>query len=154
MAGVRQEPAGYPPPVADILQLAVLTLATSGLNGEPHAAPVYFAADGDLHLYFFSDENSQHAQDTGRDPRASAAVYPEQSNWQDIHGLQIRGVVQRVEAGEQWEQAWELYLAKFPFVAALKELVARNTLYVLVPHWVRLVDNRQGFGYKEEWTIA
>ena len=40
-----------------------------------------------------------------------------------------------------------------PFVAALKPLIARNQLYVFTPTWLRLVDNRRGFGYKQEWTL-
>jgi uncharacterized protein YhbP (UPF0306 family) len=106
-----------------------------------------------LHLVFFSDLNSQHGQDLAANPRAAAAIYPEGRSWQDIRGLQLRGAVWRVTQKPEWEAAWASYSAKFPFVSLLKEIVARNTLYAFRPHWVRLVDNRRGFGFKQEWTI-
>jgi uncharacterized protein YhbP (UPF0306 family) len=100
-------------------------------------------------LYFFSEETSQHSQDVAQDPRAAAAIYPECHDWREIRGLQLRGNVRRVDRGPEWEAAWALYAAKFPFVGELKDAVARNTLYVFEPNWVRLVDNRKGFGFKE-----
>lgn len=142
------DPSRWPP--ADYLALPALTLATCGADGSPHAAGVYFAADEDNHYYFFSEAESQHMQDLALNPRAAATIQPHVSGWQDIHGLQLRGTVAPVPEGPQWEHAWQVYQAKFPFVAALKELIARNSLYVFTPDWIRLVDNRRGFGFKEE----
>lgn len=139
--------------ISDLLAVSAMTLATSGTEGEPHAAPVYFAAAGEMRLYFFSEAHSRHSQHLARDPRAAAAIYPQCEGWQDIRGLQLHGEVRPVEPGAEWEQAWEAYLRKFPFVAGLKAVVARNQLYVFRPHWIRLVDNRRGFGFKEEWTL-
>jgi uncharacterized protein YhbP (UPF0306 family) len=151
--------------LVELLAVSTLTLATTGHNGHPHAAPVYFAAEaeigednlplkqGALRLYFFSDPLSQHAEDLAADPRAAAAVYPPCFDWQDIRGLQMRGLASKVTDEAQWERGWALYQAKFPFVSTLKEVVARSTLYVLLPSWIRLVDNRQGFGFKQEWEL-
>jgi 4-hydroxy-3-polyprenylbenzoate decarboxylase len=150
--GTRPAPAdgeeAWPP--ADLLALPAMTLATGSPEGDPHAAPVYFAADEKSCLYFFSDADSQHALDLQGDARAAAAIHPLVSGWQEIRGLQLRGRVRAVPAGAEWERAWVLYQAKFPFVAQLKQVVARSTLYVFEPDWVRLVDNRKGLGYKEE----
>lgn len=137
----------------ELFALSTMTLATTGAGGEPHAAPVYFATGESLRLYFFSEETSQHSRDIAGDPRAAAAIYAEGQDWREIHGLQLRGVVKAVPAGPEWEAAWKQYVAKFPFAAGLKEIVRRNTLYVFVPHWIRLVDNRRGFGFKEEWIL-
>jgi 4-hydroxy-3-polyprenylbenzoate decarboxylase len=139
--------------LADILSLPVLTLATTGADGAPHAASVYFAADGVEHLYFFSLPSSQHALDLAVSHQAAAAISPLVEGWQDIHGLQLRGVVQELPPGPQWECAWQLYVTKFPFAAGLKDEIARNRLYVFTPTWARLLDNLRGFGYKEEWAL-
>lgn len=138
-----------------------MTLSTIDPKGGPCAAPVYFVAreydfsESRSHwrLYFFSEATSQHAQNITRDGRAAAAIYPECQGWQDIRGLQLRGVVQPVAKGSEWELAWQVYCDKFPFVAQLKPIVARNELYVFAPEWIRLVDNRRGFGFKQEWTF-
>ncbi len=136
----------------ELLQVSTMTLATSGAGGEPHAAAVYFAADEDMRLYFFSDPESQHGQDLSRDQRAAVSCYPQTQDWQDIRGVQMRGQVQRVKPDLEWEVGWEVYTAKFPFVRELKAIVAQNSLYVFVPSWVRLVDNRRAFGFKQEWN--
>jgi uncharacterized protein YhbP (UPF0306 family) len=139
--------------LSEILLLSTMTLATCDASGAPHAAPVYFVADEDLRLYFFSDPESQHSLDLRRDPRAAAAVYPECHGWQEIRGLQLHGEVRSVSPGAEWDAAWALYAAKFPFVNELKEAVMSNSLYVFTPRWVRLVDNRRGFGFKQEWDL-
>lgn len=130
-----------------------MTLATCSLQGEPHAAAVYFASDSHLHLFFFSDPNSQHIRDGLENPLAAASIHPECQSWRDIHGLQLRGRLRRIEAPDEWKAAWELYTAKFPFVAGLKVIVRRNALFAFIPEWVRLVDNRRSFGHKEEFRL-
>jgi len=139
--------------ILDLLALSALTLATAGRDGQPHAAAVYFAADENLRLYFFSDPLSQHGQDIAYDPRAAVAIYPECRGWEDIRGLQMRGEVRLVSSQAEWQSAWQKYLAKFPFVSALGQEVAQNALYVFIPRWVRWMDNRRGFGFKREWEL-
>jgi uncharacterized protein YhbP (UPF0306 family) len=154
--------SGEPADWIELLQLSTLTLATVGLTGKPHAAPVYFVAISEvppisgksLQLYFFSDPASQHAQDLTYRSEAAAAIYPEANTWQEIRGLQMHGVVQVVLPGREWELAWAKYQAKFPFTSAFKQVVALNRLYVLRPDWIRMLDNRRGFGFKEEWSLS
>ena len=141
----------------DLFSLPALTLATTGLDGEPHAAAVYFVAcegaAAGLRLYFFSDPLSQHGRDLHQDGRAAAAIFPLARGWQDIRGLQLRGLAEMVAAGAEWETAWVAYAGKFPFVVGLRKEVAHNSLYAFIPSWFRLIDNQRGFGYKKEWTI-
>jgi uncharacterized protein YhbP (UPF0306 family) len=135
----------------ELLQLTTMTIATAGRGGEPHAAEVYFACDELLNLYFFSDTSSQHSLDTDRDSRAAVTVHAEGSGWQEIHGLQMRGVISAVQSKSERQGAWDLYRTKFPFVIDLEEIITTNQLYAFKPYWIRLVDNRQGFGFKQEW---
>lgn len=143
------------PTLTGLLSLSTMTLATCRPEANPHAAPVYFAAGHGYPpaLYFFSDPESQHGRDLSQNPNAAAACYPECRGWQDIRGLQMRGEARLVERGTEWDAAWACYTAKFPFVNKLKAIVARNALYVFKPSWIRLVDNRQSFGFKQEWTF-
>lgn len=134
-----------------LLGLNTMTIATVSRDGDPHAAAVYFAGDDQLNLFFFSGKQSQHSKDMTHQPRAAVTVYPECFGWQDIHGLQLRGVITPIREQSDWQPAWELYQVKFPFVSNLRDIVARNELHKFSPDWIRLVDNRRGFGYKEEW---
>jgi 4-hydroxy-3-polyprenylbenzoate decarboxylase len=130
-----------------------MTLATIAPDGSPCAATVYFASD-EAHqsLYFFSDQTTQHSLNLASDSRAAATIHPVVAQWQEIRGLQLRGEVHAVPPGDEWERGWQHYLVKFPFTAQMKEILAKNSLYVFHPHWIRWIDNRQGFGHKEEWT--
>jgi uncharacterized protein YhbP (UPF0306 family) len=150
-------PAKIPP---ELLALPSMTLATVGADGAPHAASVYFAADtgadvagGDT-LYFFSSAGSQHGRDLAINPAAAVTLSPLVEGWREIYGMQMRGEAHPVPAGAQWEGAFQLYLARFPFAASLKDELTRNTLYAFTPTWLRLVDNWRGFGFKEEWVRA
>jgi len=145
----------------DLFSLSTMTLCTVNPAGEPHAAPVYFVAyqskqSGDPpRLYFFSESDSRHGQDIAALGIASAAIYPETQSWQDIRGLQLRGLVRRIPKSQpEWQAAWELYQQKFPFVSAFLKAVDKSELYVLTPVWIRLVNNRLGFGFKREWTFT
>lgn len=144
----------FPPAVHELLSVSAMTLATSDAGGMPHAAPVYFAADQSMMLYYFSDKKSRHSQDLCADPRAAVAIYPGGDDWRTLHGLQLHGSVQLIQPGAAWEAGWQVYLEKFPFVAALKTIVAQNSLYTFRPNWMRLVDNRRRFGFKQEWDLA
>ena len=138
--------------IEDMWSLPAMTLATTGSDGTAHAATVYFAAGEDRTLYFFSARDSQHSQDLHTNANAAATIHPLVEGWQEIRGLQLRGEVREVPPGENWEKAWGLYLVKFPFAGNLKDVIARNTLYAFHPTWIRLIDNRRGFGFKEEWS--
>lgn len=139
-------------PSQDLLDLPALTLATVDQNGIPHAATLFFVADDNTRLYYLSDQNSQHSQDLAYNDKAAVTIYPLVKNWQEIRGLQMKGVVAKVD-GEESEKALEKYIKKFPFVRELEGEVSKNQMYVFIPDWIRYVDNSKGFGHKEEKTL-
>ena len=47
-----------------------------------------------------------------------------------------------------------MYKAKFPFVVEFEGEVSRSEFYRFVPKWIRLIDNKVQFGYKEEIELA
>lgn len=145
--------SSYPEIPLDLLQLSTMTLATTDREGRVHTAAVFFVATSSLKFYFFSEKHTQHSQDVHVNPQAAVSIYPECYDWREIRGVQMHGEVFQVEQGSEWEAAWVKYRRKFPFVNSLKTIVGQNTFYVFKPGWIRLVDNRCGFGYKKEWTI-
>jgi|SRR3990172_2423026 len=141
-------------PILSLLsETRALTLATLDPDGRPRATPLFFAFDEQAALIFLSDRETQHCRNLKRDPSVAAALYPEVSDWHELRGLQIQGVASVVPVADRGS-ALSLYTARFAFVGALAEVVARSEVYRLSPTWVRLVDNRQRFGYKREWTLA
>ncbi len=139
-----------------------MTLATVGPDGAPQAAAVFYAYDAHLNLYFLSEPTSRHAQNLARDPRVAATIHADGQDWRVITGLQIEGTAEQIEDARELSHATQAYAARFDFVAGLLTGVggkpatlvgplARSRFYVLRPRWIRLIDNRVRFGYKEEW---
>jgi uncharacterized protein YhbP (UPF0306 family) len=147
----RIEPIELKNSFGDLLLLNAMTIATNGEDGEPHAAAVYFVSDDQINLYFFSNAVSQHSLDIDYDPRAAVVVNGEDAGWQEIYGLQMRGVIKVVQSEIKSQGGWELYRRKFPFVTGLQKIILENQMYVFIPFWIRLIDNRRGFGFKQEW---
>jgi uncharacterized protein YhbP (UPF0306 family) len=152
------QPQGTAPPtpaddpaVVEILETSTLALSTAGPAGRPFVTPVFFAATDDLSLIFFSDQETLHVRHVMVRPQAAVTVYPSTSDWLEIRGLQLAGTVERIEPGEDWELAWAAYVRKFPFVAGLRSLVDSSWLLTFQSTWIRLIDNRRGFGFKREW---
>lgn len=129
---------------------STLSLATVGEDGNPQAASLFFAADDELRLYWLSAGASRHSQNLFRQAAAAITIHNETRSWADIAGVQMHGQTAVVPTGEAWQAAWTLYAAKFPFVAGMQAEVAKSNFYVFTANWMRLIDNRLGFGHKEE----
>lgn len=131
--------------------LSMMTIATKGVDDEPHAAAVYFACDDQIYHNFFSDAESQQTLDIDHDPFAAIAVNGEQVGWQEIHGLQLQRVIKPLQSKRNSRQAWGLYQTKFTSATDLQEIVQINQLDVFKPFWISAIDNHQGFGFVQEW---
>lgn len=139
------------------------TIATSG-GDRPWAAAVFYAHDADFSLYFVSDERTRHARDIAVRPGVVAAIHPDCRAWSEVRGVQMSGQVQAL-SGVQRDAGLHCYLAKFPEIRTLLEAPAGDqerliaarlrtaTLYRLRPDWIRLIDNRDGFGRRCEFTL-
>ena len=60
-------------------------------------------------------------------------------------------------SGQAAQTAWAVYLNKYPFIQKnklLKLMLNTVTFYKIVPSWIRLIDNTQGFGHKEELRMS
>jgi len=140
--------------VAALLELCAkcraFTLATAGAAGEPMAAAVYFAYTPPLEFCFLSAPDTQPGRNLARDPRAAVTLFPPSCAWQEIRGAPRHGTAQRVD-GAQRERGWQVYRARFPFVGELQAALAGTQLHLFRPNWARVVDNRIGFGHKQEW---
>ena len=130
------------------------SLATADDEGGLYAANVQYANDNAGRLYWVSAEASQHSRNIADNGKAAVTIYAHQDTPELIHGLQLRGTAEVLDAAEV-EQAFELYAAKYPFVtgppydAAMK----MQMFYRFTPTWLRWIDNREGFGRKFEKNL-
>ena len=131
-----------------------LTLATIGPEGQPHACALFYAAAPDFALYFLSESKTRHAQHIGDGAQVAATIETNNQDWKSIRGLQLHGWAQPCRGSDE-QTARATYAVRFPFVAKAETLagpLAKASYYKITPDWMRLIDNTQGFGHKEEWA--
>jgi uncharacterized protein len=130
-----------------------LALSTTGEDGAPRIAPLFYIADEHLRLYWFSEPRSEHSRNLKRDPRAGVTVFRETSRWQEIRGAQLRGRVAVVGRRALRKAMGEEFSRRFGLGVAFYAVMARCRLYCFEPEWVRVIDNSRGFGFKSEWSL-
>lgn len=136
----------------------VVTLATHA-DGDLWAAAVFYVSDG-FKLYFLSSPTSRHSVNLASSPRVAATVQEDYSDWLEIKGVQLQGLVSEISGAEE-QRARRLYGAKFPVVgklaqapAALVKALAKVRWYRLVPQRMFFIDNAAGFGRRAEIDLG
>ncbi len=139
--------------LAILAETSTLTLATTEPDGTPRATPVYFAVTPEVGLVFLSDPATPHARNLADRPSIAVAVYADVEDWRAIRGLQMKGTALRLD-DDAAQEALALYRRRFDFLAQVPAALDRMSVYLFRPHWVRLIDNRRGFGFTREWELA
>jgi uncharacterized protein YhbP (UPF0306 family) len=128
----------------------VMNLATLGPDG-PWAAAVFYVNEG-FDLYFVSSPSSRHGRNFGLRPEAAATVNEDYSDWREIKGVQLEGVISQVAAAEK-ARIRSLYYSKFSLEAAPAEIaaaLARVRWYRLAATKAYFVDNAAAFGHRDQ----
>ena len=134
----------------------VVTIAVTEPDGTAHAAALFYAVDDELNLYVLSEPASRHGRAMARTGPVAGTIQRDRQEWRDIQGVQFRGHCRRL-TGTARQRGWKLFVARFPFArntaaARLAMALGKTALWRIEPAWIRLIDNRRGFGHKEEWT--
>jgi uncharacterized protein len=135
----------------------VLTLAVNDAGNQPYAAALFYVVDDELRFYVLTDPGTRHGQAMLVQPAVAGTVQRDRQEWREIQGVQFRGQGRQLAADDR-SRAWELYVAQYSFLlsgnAKLTAALAKTAMWCIEPEWMRLIDNRLGFGHKEEWTRA
>ena len=128
----------------------VLTLAVAKDN-IPYCAHCFYAYIPGKNLFIFtSDPDTRHIRDaasSGHD-QVAAGIALETRMVGKIRGLQLTGRMFTPD-GDDHKAARKAYLLRFPY-AALTGL----HLWALEPAFMKLTDNRLGFGTKLKWEAG
>lgn len=120
----------------------VMNLATCRDN-TPQACTLFYAYVPSRILFVVaSDEGTEHMSNVTENPKIAATITLETKTVGKIEGLQIKAEMRRAEGEEG-----KAYFEAFPYAK-----VMNPTLWVVVPHHMKLTDNRLGFGKKLIWT--
>ncbi|MDF1546833.1 MAG: pyridoxamine 5'-phosphate oxidase family protein [Bacteroidales bacterium] len=123
----------------------VLTLATSK-NNEPYCANCFYAYLDDENAFVFtSDTNTKHMQDVLEQPLVAGSVVLETKTVGKIQGIQFTGLLSEPN-DILHKKAKKVYLKRFPYAALMK-----TTLWILELNFIKMTDNRLGFGKKLIW---
>jgi len=106
----------------------VAHLATASADGTPHVVPVCFAFDG-IHLFTAIDAkpkrvpgwNLRRVKNLRENPRVSLIVDHYEEDWSRLRFALIAGRGDVVDAGTDWEHAWDLLREKYPQYQAMHD---------------------------------
>lgn len=128
--------------IAFIKEHHVLNLATC-IDNSPYIASCFYAYNTEHNVFIFaSDKQTKHVQQIEINSSVAAAITLETDVIGKIQGLQITGTAGLLkDAGLK-----KFYFSKYPFV-----IIKNTTLWYLEPVFMKLTDNRLGFGKKIIW---
>ena len=123
----------------------VLTLATVSGN-QPWVANCFYAfMEGQMTFVFTSGYETRHIQEVTQNKNVAGNVVLETGIIGKIQGIQFSGTLELAE-GEALAAAEKAYLKRFPFAALMN-----TTLWLLPIDYLKMTDNRLGFGKKLIW---
>jgi hypothetical protein len=123
----------------------VLTLATVS-GDQPWVANCFYAfLEEQMAFVFTSGYETRHIQEVSLNQKVAGNVVLETSIIGKIQGIQFSGILLKAE-GESLETANSVYLKRFPFAVLMD-----TTLWILPISYLKMTDNRLGFGKKLVW---
>jgi len=123
----------------------VLTLATVA-GDQPWVANCFYAfVEEQMAFVFTSGYETRHVQEAALNPKVAGNVVLETSIIGKIQGIQFSGTLVKAE-GDALAKASSAYLKRFPFAALMD-----TTLWILAIDYLKMTDNRLGFGKKLLW---
>jgi uncharacterized protein len=123
----------------------VLTLATCDENQAWCSNCFYAFLEEEAAFVFTSDYETQHIQETLKNSRVAGSVVLETNIVNKIQGLQFTGRLEK-PVKEMIDRSKNAYLKRFPFATLMK-----MTLWILYIDYLKMTDNRLGFGKKLIW---
>jgi general stress protein 26 len=126
-----------------------MTIATVREDGYPQATTVSYVNDG-LKIYFGCDGRSQKARNLARSNKVSLTVDAPYASWEEIKGLSIGGIAERVTDERELERVGQLMRTKFPQIADYAtESDVGLAVFRVTPQVISVLDYTKGFGHTD-----
>jgi len=120
----------------------VLNLATS-FNNVPYAASCFYLyLESENQLIIASDENTKHIHDCLNQPLVAGTIVLETKFISHIRGIQFKGTIQEIVEDTIRKE----YIKRFP-----PALFIPFKLWAIQLSYIKMTDNRLGFGKKIIW---
>jgi uncharacterized protein YhbP (UPF0306 family) len=123
----------------------VLTIATTVDNAPWCANCFYVYLEEENSLVFTTDSDSRHGKEFLKNPLVAGSVVLETFVIGKIRGIQFQGIIS-LPKDALAQKAKNSYLKKLPIA-----LLMDTTLWVVELTYIKMTDNRLGFGKKLIW---
>lgn len=124
----------------------VLTICTT-VENEPWCANCFYVyLEEENALVFTTEGDTRHGKEFVENPMVAGSVVLETMIIGKIRGIQFQGTVSEPE-GEMLSKARRAYLKRFP-----PAVLMDTRLWVVRLTFIKMTDNRLGFGKKLIWT--
>jgi len=123
----------------------VLTLATKSENELWCANCFYVYDEEENSLIFTSDIDTRHVSEALKNNFVAGSIVLETSVIGKIQGIQFQGKFIKPEK-EQLKMVKNKYLLRFPFATLMN-----TTIWIVELTYIKMTDNRLGFGKKLIW---
>lgn len=123
----------------------VLCLATS-IDNKPYTSNCFYVYLPNENVFIFtSDSKTTHGMQMIDNSNVALNIFLETKVIGKIQGLQITGEVIKL-SGDDEKIAKKAYLKEYPFA-----ILKLETMWKVFPNYMKLTDNRLGFGKKMIW---
>jgi general stress protein 26 len=130
-----------------------MTIATVRADGYPQATTVSYVNDG-LKMYFGCDAGSQKARNIARSNKISLTINAPYASWEEIKGLSIGGVAERVTDKLEIDRVNRLMRVKFPQIGEYAMSGdSELAVFRIAPQVISVLDYTKGFGHTDLVTL-
>ena len=109
--------------ISDYLKEARLMQLATSINNQPWVCSVWFAADDDLNIYWFSSITRRHSSEVMKNPKVAAAIALPQTPDDPPRGLQLQGLAELLTDQENIERAISVYKDRIFPIETIKGLM-------------------------------
>jgi uncharacterized protein YhbP (UPF0306 family) len=121
----------------------MMQLATS-VDGQPWVCSVWFAADDNFNIYWFSSTTRRHSSELKKNPKVAAAIVLPQTPKDMPRGLQLEGTAEELSTAEDIAKARSVYEGRIFDVETINNLMAHpekpHKFYKITPALFVLFD--------------
>lgn len=144
--------------IEEYLEEAKMMQLATAIDNQPWVCNVWFAADDDLNIYWFSSATRRHSDEVMKNQKVAAAMVLPHTPKDPPRGLQLQGVAEMLTKQKDIDKAISVYKDRIFPRETINELMANSqkphTFYRITPKQFVLFDAVNfGDNWRQEYNI-